>query len=130
MRKICLYTYNIDEPRFSQTNNLMLERRFVEDQEQVFAFSTGVKDDTNRLRSYRVAISSNPGEVYYDIDAGSYRVWFDAPDYDKAVEIISNYILDRIDIEIRTHQSFIDRLNRDRDLASELFENIQNKEVD
>lgn len=123
MRKIVLYTYNVDEERFSQTSNLMLEREVVNlegrnERELIFAIST-----LPNIRT-RISIASRPGLVYYDRDSGSYRVWFDFPDRDKAIEAIGNYILDRVAPEIRTHQSFIERLQDELASARKLLEKL------
>lgn len=124
MRKIALYTYNIDEERFSHTSNLVLEQgagnvASHNEHELIFAIST--LPNTHM----RIAIASRPGLVYYDRNSASYRVWFDAPDRvwfdapnrDKAIEAIGNYILDRIAPEIRTHKSFIERLQNERAIS-------------
>ena len=123
MRKIVLYTYHVDEERFSQTSNLMLEREVINlesrnERELIFAVGTLPSMHT------RISIASRPGLVYYDQDSASYRVWFDSPDRDKAIEAIGNYILDRVAPEIRTHQSFIKRLQNERARALMLLENL------
>lgn len=123
MRKIVLYTYHIDEERFSQTSNLMLEREIANlesrnERELIFAVSTIPNVHT------RIAIASRPGLVYHDRDSATYRVWFDSPNRDKAIEAIGNYILDRVAPEIRTHQSFIKRLQNERARALKLLEKL------
>lgn len=123
MRKIVLYTYHIDEERFSQTSNLILERETVDiegrnEHELIFAVSN------NNMRQTRIAISIKPGKVFHDYDSRTYRVWFDSPDRDKAIEAIGNYILDHVASEIRTHESFIKRLDEERQQAIKLLESI------
>lgn len=123
MRKIVLYTYHIDEERFSQTSNLMLEQEAVNlenynDRGLIFAVSA-IPDV-----HIRIPIASHPGLVYYDRNSATYRVWFDAPDRDKAIEAIGTYILVRIAPEIRTHQSFIKRLQNERADIIESLENL------
>lgn len=123
MKKIVLYTYRIDEERFSQTSNLMLEQGVVNlenynERRLIFAVST-IPDV-----HIRIAIASRPGLVYYDRNSATYRVWFDAPDRDKAIEAIGNYILDQIAPEIRTHQSFIKRLQDEQASAIKLLEKL------
>ena len=123
MRKIVLYTYHVDEERFSQMSNLMLEREIVNlegrnERELIFAIGT-----LPNMRT-RISIASRPGLVYHDRDSASYRVWFDSPDRDKAIEAIGNYILDRVAPEIRTHQSFIKRLQKEQASAMKLLEKV------
>ena len=123
MRKIVLYTYHVDEERFSQTSNLMLEREINNlegrnERELIFAIST-----LPNMRT-RISIASRPGLVYHDRDSSSYRVWFDSPNRDKAIEAIGNYILDRVAPEIRTHQSFIKRLQKEQASAIKLLEKV------
>lgn len=123
MRKIVLYTYNVNEERFSQTSNLILEREIVNlesrnERELIFAVGT-----LPNMRT-RISVASRPGLVYHDRDSASYRVWFDSPDRDKAIEAIGNYILDRIAPEIRTHQSFIKRLQNEQQQAINLLESV------
>ena len=123
MRKIVLYTYHLDEERFSQTSNLMLEREVVNlecrnEHELIFAIST-----LSNIRT-RISVASRPGLVYYDRDSASYRVWFDSPDRDKAIEAIGNYILDRVTPEIRRHQSFIKRLQNEQASAIKILEKL------
>lgn len=123
MRKIVLYTYHVDEERFSQTSNLMLEREIINlegrnEHELIFAVGTLPTMCT------RISVASKPGLVYYDQDSASYRVWFDSPDRDKAIEAIGNYILDRVAPEIRTHQSFIKRLQKEQASAKKLLEKV------
>ena len=123
MRKIVLYTYHIDEERFSQTSNLYLERETVDiesrnEYELIFAVSN------SNMRQTRIAIAAKPGKVFHDYDSATYRVWFDAPDRDKAIEAIGNYILDHVASEIRTHESFIKRLNTERQQAIKLLESL------
>ncbi len=121
MRKIVLYTYRSDEERFSQTSNLMLEHDAINrenrnKQELIFAVSTLPNTPT------RIPIASRPGLVYYDQNSAAYRVWFDSPDRDKAIGAIGNYILDRISPEIRTHKSFIERLQIEQASAAKILE--------
>lgn len=123
MRKIVLYSYHSDEQRFSQTNNLVLEREVVgietyKEHEITFAINT------LPVPRIRVTVASKPGEVYYDNAQHIYRVWFDNADRDKAIEAIGNYILDQVAIEIRTHESFIKRLQKEQANASELLKKI------
>ena len=123
MKKIVLYTYHIDEERFSQTSNLMLEQEVVNlenynERGLIFAISTIPNVHV------RISVASRPGRVYYDRDSAAYRVWFDAPDRDKAIKAIGNYILDRIAPEIRTHQSFIKRLQDEQASAIKLLEKL------
>ena len=123
MRKIVLYTYHIDEKRFSQTSNLYLEHETVDiesrnEHELIFAVSN------NNMRQTRIAIAAKPGKVFHDFDDGVYRVWFDSPNRDKAIEAIGNYILDHVASEIRTHESFIKRLDAERQQAIKLLESI------
>ncbi len=123
MRKIFLYTYHIDEERFSQTSNLMLERETVNiegrnEHELIFAIGN------SHMHQIRIAVASGPGKVYYDSNSATYRVWFDGPDRDKAIEAIGNYILDRVAPEIRNHKSFIERLEKERARAFSLLEKI------
>ena len=123
MRKIVLYTYHIDEERFSQTSNLMLEQEAVNlenynGRRLIFAVST-IPDV-----HIRISVASRPGRVYYDRNSATYRVWFDTPDRDKAIEAIGNYILDRIAPEIRTHQSFIKRLQAEQAMLTLLLEKL------
>ena len=125
MRSIVLYTYHIDEQRFSQTMNLRLERELVNiesrnEHELIFA----INDRPERRN--RIAIASKPGKVYYDKDSETYRVWFDTQDRDKAIEAIGNYILDNVAAEIRTHESFIRRLNNEKESAIKLLESLPN----
>ena len=123
MRMIVLYTYYVDEERFSQTTNLMLERETVDiesryEHELIFAVSTV------GMRKTRIAIASRPGKVYYDENKHAYLVWFDDVNRDKAIEAIGNYILDRVAPEIRTHQSFIKRLQHEQAIATVLLGKI------
>ena len=123
MRKIVLYTYNVDEERFSQRLNLQIEREIVNiesynEKELIFAVNTLPTDHA------RVAIASRSGKVYYDRNSETYRVWFDAPDRDRAIEAIGNYILDRVAPEIRNHKSFIERLQYERDSARKLLDKL------
>lgn len=123
MRKIVLYTYHIDEERFSQTSNLMLERATINlehrnEHELIFAIGS------DHARQIRIAIAAKPGEVYYDRDSSTYRVWFDEPDRNKAIEAIGNYILDRVSPEIRTHESFIKRLQNEQTRARKLLDKL------
>ena len=123
MRKIVLYTYHIDEERFSQTSNLNLERETVDiesrnESELIFAVQN------KHMRQVRIAIAAKPGKVFHDCDDRVYRVWFDSPDRDKAIEAIGNYILDHVASEIRTHESFIKRLDAERQQAIKLLESL------
>ncbi len=117
MRKIVVYTYHIDEKRFDQSNDLILERDTINiesrhEHELIFAVSN------QAYKRSRVAIASKPGAVYYDHHANTYRVWFNSPDRDKAIEAIGGYILDHIASEIRTHRSFVDRLRKEQAINS------------
>lgn len=124
MRKpIVLYSYHVDEERFIQNSNLVLEREIVNiesrnERELIFAVSTTF---TPKIR---VAIASKPGQVYYNRDADEYRVWFYSPDRDAAISAVGNYILDHVSAEIRTHASFIERLQKERFNAVKLLESI------
>lgn len=123
MRKIVLYIYHVDEERFSQTSNLMLEREIINlegrnERELIFAVGTLPNMHT------RISIASRPGLVYHDRDSASYRVWFDEPDRNKAIEAIGNYILDRVSPEIRTHESFIKRLQNEQARARKLLDKL------
>lgn len=123
MRKIVLYSYNIDEERFSCTSNLVLEREIIniesrDEHELIFAVSTIPSS------KIRVSIASKPGQVYYNKDSGTYRVWFDTADRDAAIEAVGNYILDHVADEIKYHSSFIQKLNDERLMAIKLLENL------
>ena len=80
--------------------------------------------NTKPTPKMRFAVSSNPGQVYYDPDSSTYRVWFDGYEKDKAIEAIGNYILDRVAPEIRNHVSFIKRLQDEQDQAMKLLEQV------
>lgn len=124
IRTIVLYTYYIDEERLSQTSNLRLERETVNIEsrnEHELIFAIPVSQQMNKTR---IPIASKPGKVYYNHDANEYRVWFDTADRDKAIEAIGNYILDRVAREIRTHESFIKRLENERTSATQLLEKL------
>lgn len=121
MRRIMLYTYHIFNQCLSQTANLHLERDLDDvesrnEHELIFAVHT------NPAINIRLAIASKPGVVYHDQDSETYRVWFDEPNRDKAIEAIGNYILDTISDEIKFHKSFIKRINEDKDRASKLLD--------
>lgn len=123
MKKIVVYTYYIDEERFEQLNDLILERNIVNletrnERELVFAISIQGTHNT------RIAIAAKPGEVYYNRDNNCYRVWFYLPDRDGAIEAIGNYILDRISPEIKHHRSFIDRLRDETIKALNLLDSL------
>ena len=123
MIKIVLYTYHIDEERFSQNSDLILEREisnFESRNEKELIFAVG----TLPTMHIRIAIASKQGEVYYDQHKHLYRVWFYEHNKDKAIEAIGNYILDRVAPEIRTHRSFIKRLENERISAIKLLENL------
>ena len=124
IRTIVLYTYYIDEERLSQTSNLRLERETVNIEsrnEHELIFAVPISQQMNKTR---IPIASKPGKVYYNHDANEYRVWFDTADRDKAIEAIGNYILDRVAPEIRTHQSFIKRLQNEQASAIKLLKNL------
>mgnify|MGYP006872996632 CR=1 FL=1 len=113
MRRIVLYAYHVDEERLSQTLDMTIERDIVNiesrnEHELIYAIPI------HGNRNTRLAIASRPGKVYFDQDATCYRVWFDTPDKDKAIEEIGNYILDRIHPEIKYHESFIKRLEDEK----------------
>lgn len=121
MRKITVYSYYVNEARLTQTIDMTLERNIVNletryEREAVFAI------DTNGSHTTRIMIASKPGEVYFDQHASCYRVWFDMPNRDGAIEAIGNYILDRIIPEIKQHQSFIDQLLNEKAKAINLLE--------
>lgn len=124
MRKIILYTYYIDEQRLETNNNLMLERNIVNlesrsEHELIFAVGTRLG------RNIRVGIASKPGKVYHNSNNNTYNVWFDAVDRDAAIEAIGNYILDNVSREIRTHKSFIRRLESEQLNAIKLLEGLE-----
>lgn len=124
MRKIVLYTYNIDERRFSQTSNLMIEREVVniesrDEHELIFAVGT-----VSGMHACRIPIASRPGMVYFDKSSSTYRVWFDEPNKDAALEAIGNHILDQVAPAIRTHRSFIKRLQEEKESAMELLNKV------
>ena len=75
----------------------------------------------SNLEKYHLDI---PGTVYYDRDANTYRVWFDSPDREKALESIGDYILDHVSSEIRTHESFINRLEKEKQQAINLLNSV------
>ena len=123
MRTIVLYIYHIYEQRLSQISDLKLEPDLVDTEnynnyELIFAIN-----DKGGMSS-RIAIPSKPGVAYYDHYTYTYRVWFDTPDRDKAIEAIGNYILDHVASEIKTHRSFINRLKKEQAQAIELLESI------
>lgn len=123
MRRVVLYTYDVNEERFSQTTHMVLEREIKNIEsfnEKELIFVVGTLPNSH----VRIAVASRPGKVYYDRDNGTYRVWFDSIDRDKAIEAIGNYILDRVAPEIRTHQSFIKRLQDEQANAIKLLEQL------
>ena len=123
MRKIVLYSYHIDEERLSCTRNLMLERELIniesrDEHELIFAINSTPASKT------RLAISSKPGQVYYNKNNNTYRVWFDSENRDQAIAAIGNYILDHVASEIKYHSSFISKLNEERLNAIKLLEQL------
>ena len=123
MTRVVLYTYNIDEERFSQTSHVMLERE-IKDIESVNEHELVFVVGTLPNAHMRISVAPKPGKVYYDRNSASYRVWFYSQDRDKAIEAIGNYILDRVAPEIRTHQSFIERLQNERASAMKLLDKL------
>lgn len=121
MRTIVLYNYYVDEQRMDQNFDLVLERNYINlgsrnEHELIYAVS-------NKLdRKARYGIASKPGVVYHDHDANIYRVWFDVPNRDKAIEAIGNYILDHVSSEIKSHKSFIERLEKEKKAAIKLLD--------
>lgn len=78
----------------------------------------------NPTKHFRIEISEWPGEVFEDQYKNSLAVWFHEVNRDKAIEVIGNYILDRVGTEIRTHESFIRRLQKDRAKVYKLLESL------
>ena len=78
----------------------------------------------NPAKHFRIEISEWPGEVFEDQYKNSLVVWFHEVNRDKAIEVIGNYILDSVGTEIRTHESFIKRLQKDRAKAYELLKSL------
>lgn len=120
MLDIYVYTYNSDEQRFSHNGHMRLEREIINiesrnEHELVYAVNKHL--DT----PIRIALASKSGKVYFDKASQTYRVWFYTPDRDAAIAAIGNYILDNISETIRTHQSFIDRLTKERDNAIDIL---------
>lgn len=62
-------------------------------------------------KKLRYDIAENPNTVKHDHEHHLYSVWMREPDKRQAVELITGYILPRIDNEISYHKLTIERLN-------------------
>ena len=78
----------------------------------------------NPAQRVRIEIAEKSEEVFEDRYKNSLVVWLHELNRDKAIEIIGNYILDQVGSEIRTHESFIRRLQKDRAKAYRLLETL------
>jgi hypothetical protein len=76
------------------------------------------------IKKFRTEIAEKSEEIFEDTDKRTLTVWLHEIDKDKAIEIIGNYILDRVGTEIKTHKSFINRLLKDQSNAEKLLESI------
>lgn len=76
------------------------------------------------IKKHRVEINEYPGKIFNKKGSQYYVVWLTDADKDKAIEIVGNYIIDSIGVEIRTHESFIDRLKKERSRAYRLIKNL------
>jgi hypothetical protein len=122
MKKVkSLYIYDTTNGTLMQFFDLNYER---------IIFSKDTKDEeehiyaSDPIKKRRVEIDEKPGKIFNKKDSHYYVVWLTSPDRNKAIEIIGNYILDSIGVEIRTHESFINRLKKERSLAYKLLKHL------
>jgi len=123
MKKIHLYSYYVNEENFKYDNDTLLERdtlNMESSNKREVTFAVKLHPQTHA----RIPISSKAGEVFYNSDTETYRVWFYEPNRNKAIEAIGNYILDRVPPVIRQHESFIARLENERLQAIKLLEDL------
>lgn len=119
-RKIALYIYDSDTKEFkSYTVGMTLERQIIDmesrnEHERVYA--------VNASKKIRFEIADRPDEVFHNHDNHTYSVWYDKPDYYRAIDAIGNYILDHIAPVIRDSKSFLERLQEKKLAAIKLLE--------
>ena len=110
-----LYIYEFDTGNLKQFFNLYYEE--AERKDKKYAFATdGVR--------FRMSISPDPGTIFENTDTHSIILWLNQLDRDKAIDLISEYILDRISSEIKSHKCFRHRVNNEYLRAIKLLETI------
>ena len=119
MKKIHLYSYCVDKDDFKH-DDVFLERTTVnfgskDEKELTFAVKLHLQTHT------RTPIAPKSEDVYYDEDTKTYRVWFYEQDIDKAIEVIGNYILDRVESMIGQHKRHIAQLEDEGRKATEFL---------
>ena len=119
MKKIHLYSYCVNENDFKHDDSL-LERttvNFESKNEKELTFAVKLHPKTHT----RTPIAPKSEDVYYDEDTKTYRVWFYEPDVDKAIEVIGNYILDRVESMVGQHKRHIAQLEDEGRKATEFL---------
>ena len=116
-----VYIYDRDLGTLTQVHGCQYDRiiyRQYTSKETIHYFAV------NPGTPFRIEIAEKSEQVFEDRHKNSLVVWLNESDRDKAIEIIGNYILDRVGSEIRTHESFIRRLQKDRAKACKLLESL------
>lgn len=110
-----VYSYDFDTGHLKQFFNLYYEEARRKDHRYAFAFD-GVR--------FRISISPDPGVIFENVDTNSIILWLNELNQDKAIDLISAYILDHIGPEIKTHKCFRHRVNKEYMKAINLLESI------
>lgn len=116
-----LYIYDNDSGTLKQILNCQFTR---------LVFAQGTPQEKEHyfaeipIKRFRVECSERSCDVYEDQYKNQLVVWLNEVNRDKAIELIGNYILDRIGSEIRSHESFIKRLQVERARAYKLLESL------
>ena len=110
-----LYIYDFDTGNLKEFFNLYYEEAKRKD--DIYAFATdGIK--------FRMSISPSPELIFENADAHSIVLWLNYLDRDRAIDLISKYILDHIGPVIKNHKYFRHRVNKEYQKARKLLENI------
>lgn len=109
MRKIVIFSYNVNDSRLSKTNNMIKYREIQniggkDEKEMNYAKSTKPDNKANIL------IAPYPEKVYYNESNETYNVWFDDPGpvNEYAANILFNYISTQFNDEIEKLETLIE----------------------
>lgn len=110
-----VYIYDFDTGQLKQFFNLYYEEASKKDCRYAFACD-GVQ--------LRMLISPDPEVIFENADTHSIVLWLNHFNRDKAIDLISKYILDRISPEIKAHRCFRHRVDKEYWRAIKLLETI------
>lgn len=100
MNPIALYTYDLDECRFSANEKLKIN----------YTAPSITQPETMLVNvahsSSNIQLSKVPGRLYEDRLKHKLLIWYSEPNLEQALESFSHYILDRIPVTIKTSKAF------------------------